>query len=282
LVEDRARIEEKIVTANALAAHASSPPGAGLYIFVSEECGASSFSTGLARFAAASSLPYHTHPFSEAVTIVEGRARFVVEGRAYRLHAGDSIHIPEGIAHMVRNDRPARELIAHWAFAGAKPDRKLTDHIFPGEERGDGNPSDADPETIVRYDTSAVYELAKNAHFLDLFARRFGAKGICGGHGRFLPGASLPCHIHDFDESITIVSGTALCLVQGRRYELSDFDTAFIPRGIPHRFLNESGGEMAMIWVYAGDEPDRKVVNAGYCSGELSWPGAPLAQEESQ
>jgi quercetin dioxygenase-like cupin family protein len=212
---------------------------------------------------------------------VEGRARFVVEGRAYRLHAGDSIHIPEGIAHMVRNDRPARELVAHWAFASARPGRELTDHIFPGEERGDENPSAADPESIVRYDTSAIYELAKNAFFLDLFARRLGANGICGGHGRFLPGASLPCHIHDFDESITIVSGAAVCLVQGRRYELSDYDTAFIPRGVPHRFLNESSDDMAMIWVYAGDEPDRRIVSARYCSGELLWPGASLAQAEN-
>ncbi|MGB6691196.1 MAG: cupin domain-containing protein [Terracidiphilus sp.] len=281
MIEDHAHVEERIVSAHALAADSSSPHGTGLYVFVSEACGAPGFSTGIARFAPGASLPYHFHPFSEAVTIVEGRARFVVEGRAYRLHAGDSIHIPEGIAHMARNDRPARELIAHWAFGGARPGRELTDRFFPGEERGDGNPSEADPETIVRYDMSAIYELAKNAFFLDLFARRFGAEGICGGHGRFLPGASLPCHIHDFDESITVVSGAAVCLVQGRRYELSDYDTAFIPRGVPHRFLNESSGDMAMIWVYAGDEPDRRIVNARYCSGELSWPGASLAQVES-
>jgi quercetin dioxygenase-like cupin family protein len=95
-----------------------------------------------------------------------------------------------------------------------------------------------------------------------------------------LPGASLPCHIHDFDESITIVGGSAVCLAQGRRYELGGCDTAFIPRGIPHRFLNQSDGEMAMIWVYAGSEPDRRIVAAEYCSGAVSWPGAELAQSE--
>lgn len=278
---DHAQVKEKIISARASEADPSSPPGTSLCVFVSEACGTSGFSTGIARFAPAASLAYHFHPFSEAVTIVEGRARFVVEGRAYRLHAGDCIHIPAGIAHTIRNDRPASEMIAHWAFATATPGRQVTDRVFAGEERGDWSPTEADPETIVRGDASAIYELARNAFFLDLFARRFGAQGICGGHGRFLPGASLPCHIHDFDESITIVSGAAVCLVQGRRYELSDYDTAFIPRGIPHRFLNESGGDMAMIWVYAGDEPDRRIVNAGYCSGELSWPGASLAEGDS-
>jgi hypothetical protein len=29
---------------------------------------------------------------------------------------------------------------------------------------------------------------------------------------------------------------------------------------------------MAMVWVYAGSEPDRQIVESGYCSGELAWP----------
>jgi hypothetical protein len=30
---------------------------------------------------------------------------------------------------------------------------------------------------------------------------------------------------------------------------------------------------MAMIWVYAGDEPDRTVLEQGYCDGLLSLQG---------
>jgi quercetin dioxygenase-like cupin family protein len=96
--------------------------------------------------------------------------------------------------------------------------------------------------------------------------------GICGGYGRFLPGASLPCHTHDFDESITVVKGDADCLVEGKKYELSGCDTAFIPKGLPHRFINNSKEEMAMVWVYAGNEPDRTIVDARYCAGSLIWP----------
>ncbi len=140
------------------------------------------------------------------------------------------------------------------------------------EDRGSGDPAKSDPETIVRFDKSPVYELSGNAFFTDLFARRLCAVGICGGYGRFFAGASLPCHTHEFDESITIVKGQASCLVQGRQYELSGCATAYIPKGLPHRFLNSSDQEMAMIWVYAGDEPDRRVVDNAYCSGVLKWP----------
>src|SRR5207302_2432227 len=114
------------------------------------------------------------------------------------------------------------------------------------------------------------YELSPGAFFRDLFARRLGARGICGGYGLFEPGASLPCHFHGFDESITIVLGRAVCQVAGREYEVADCDTACIPRGRPHRFLNRSGRPMAMIWVFAGDEPDRTLVVSGYCEGALA------------
>ena len=142
---------------------------------------------------------------------------------------------------------------------------------FEIEDRGFGNPLKGDPETITRFEGCEIYELSENAFFNDLFARRLGATGICGGYGRFLPGSSLPCHIHEYDESITIVKGKAACLVQGRRHEMTEGDTAFVPKRTPHRFLNHAKEEMAMVWVYAGDEPDRRIVDAGYCSGKLSW-----------
>lgn len=275
-------MRETIVAAKGRKPEPGSPPGVELHTLVSGACGATGFSTGIARFEPEAYLPYHTHTFSEAVTVIEGSLQILVEGRGYRLHRHDSVHVPAGVAHLVRSAYPSDAAVAHWAFAIAAPSRELTDRVFPVQERGESSPSPSDPENIVRYSGKAVYELSKNAFFIDLFARRYGSVGICGGNGRFLPGASLPCHIHDFDESITIVGGRAVCLVEGERYELSDCDTAFIPKGIPHRFLNQSEAEMEMIWVYAGSEPDRRVVASGYCSGELPWPGAELAKDGQQ
>jgi quercetin dioxygenase-like cupin family protein len=272
-----ATVAESIVSARGCLPQGG-PAGVALRTFVSESCGATGFSTGTATFAPRAYLPWHFHDFSEAITVIEGRARVVIQGRAYRLGPRDCVHVPTGIAHKVENDAEA-PLVAHWSFATAKPSRTVVDQTLPIEDRGFGFPSSVDPETLIRHDSGAIYELSANAFFCDLFARRYGSQGICGGYGRFLPGASLPCHIHDFDESITIVKGAAVCLVQGRQYELSDCDTAFVPRGLPHRFINRSTEEMAMIWVYAGSEPDRRMVLAGYCSGEIPWPGAERAEE---
>ncbi len=265
-------ITEAIIRARVCRAIVPAPPGVELQTFVSETCGAKGFSTGIATFAPGAFLPYHFHDFSEAVTVVEGRARVRLEGRTYLFSPRDCVHVPAGVAHQVENYDTAARLVAHWAFATSRPSRTLVERTFSKDDRGVGFPSREDPETIIRFDSETTYELSVSAFFCDLFARRFGARGICGGYGRFLPGASLPCHIHHFDESITIVKGLATCLVQGRSYELTGCDTAFIPQGLPHRFLNRSNEEMAMVWVYAGDEPDRSIVDSGYCSGELAWP----------
>ena len=245
-------------------------------MFASQAIGARGFSTGTAAFKPGARMPYHFHEFSEAVTVLAGQAHVLLEGRSYRLSALDCVHVPAGIAHQVENEDGASELLTLSAFASSNPTRSQTHRTFELKPGDPEKSASDDPETIIRFNLAEKYELAENAFFCDLFASRFGATGICGGYGRFLPGASLPCHTHDFDESITIVKGTAVCMVRGKRYELSGYDTAFIPRGIPHRFLNESNNEMAMIWVYAGDEPDRRMVDSRYCSGELAWPGVEM------
>ncbi|HET7102846.1 MAG TPA: cupin domain-containing protein [Terracidiphilus sp.] len=271
-------LTESIISARDEGLGVITPTGVVLRTFVSEDCGAVGFSTGLARFASGAYLPYHLHAFSEAVTVLEGTARMFLEGRMYILRERDCIHVPAGIAHQVENAEQQRPLVVHWASASARPVRTLVNHGFPVDERGLSVPAKVDPESISRFDQCAIYELSEDAFFSDFFAKRSGAEGICGGYGRFSPGASLPCHVHDFDESITIVKGSAVCFVQGRSYELSGYDTAFIRKGTPHRFINRADSDMAMIWVYAGNEPDRILVDARFCTGQLKWRGAKHSQ----
>jgi putative monooxygenase len=240
--------------------------------FVSATRGASGLSSGTATFQPGGELPYHVHSCSEAMTVIQGEADVRVEGRRYRLGELDSIHFPAGIAHSVLNTQTSGVLLAHWAFATEKPSREIIEEKFPSRDLRDTDAPAEFPECLVRFSQSEVYELADKAYFTDLFGRRFGAVGICGGYGRFGPGASLPCHVHRCDESITIISGSASCQVMGQQWQLSNCDTAFVPEGLPHRFLNETNALMAMIWVYASDEPERTIVDARYCAGLLSWP----------
>ena len=238
------------------------PPVEGVEIrsLVSSRCGARNFSTSLVIFQLQSVLPYHIHDCSEAITVLSGTATVRVEGRDYQLQALDCVHVPKDVAHSVSNGS-SEELKVHTAFGSASPGREFV-AASVRDNRGV-----AGPESIRRKTDSDLYELSPGAYFTDLFAHRFGSVGICGGYGRFNPGSSLPCHIHEYDESITIVEGNAKCLVNGKAYELSGLETAFVPTHRPHRFINESSSHMAMIWVYAGDEPDRVLLDNSLCSG---------------
>jgi quercetin dioxygenase-like cupin family protein len=83
---------------------------------------------------------------------------------------------------------------------------------------------------------------------------------MSGGYGLFAPTGRLPAHIHDFDESICIIQGSATCIVEGRHYTMHDYSTALQPRGRVHYFINNTQNPMAMLWVYAGPTPERLVV----------------------
>jgi quercetin dioxygenase-like cupin family protein len=235
-------------------------PGVTVRVMATGSMGAVGVTTSLATFAASAELPYHQHSFGEALVLVEGRR--------YVLHPFDAMHIPAGTPHAVRNPSTDCDAVLHSSFASATPSRETVADTFAIEDCGET--TEQTPESLVRFATAPIYELAPQAYFRDLFARRFGSRGLCGGYGVFEPGASLPCHFHAYDESITIVSGEAVCQVAGKEYLLSGCATACIPKGRRHRFLNHSDRPMAMIWVYAGDEPERTIVDACYCQDPAS------------
>jgi len=227
--------------------------------FAHERIGATNFSTGIATLQGPGTIPFHRHACSETMTILTGEARVGTERGEHHLGAFDCIHVPAGLIHCVESAGAAASIRWHWAQATPLPKDEVAQ---PG--RGTSSPA----ATVVRRAEAPVYELAPNTRFYDLFAGRFGSVGICGGYGEFNPGASLPCHFHEYDESITIVTGQATCEVAGARYPgLRGCDTGYVPKWRPHRFLNESSEVMAMIWVYGGTEPERTLVETGYCTG---------------
>jgi quercetin dioxygenase-like cupin family protein len=116
-------------------------------------------------------------------------------------------------------------------------------------------------ERVNRFATAKRFAAGPNAEFIDFFnADLMPGLEMSGGYGLFQPTGRLPAHVHDFDESICIVSGQATCVVEGRRYSMSDGATALQPRGRVHYFINETRSPMEMLWVYAGPKPERIVV----------------------
>jgi 2-keto-3-deoxy-L-rhamnonate aldolase RhmA/quercetin dioxygenase-like cupin family protein len=218
--------------------------------------------TGLVTFAPGATLPYHSHTFTESITLLAGAAIIEVEGRSYTLGKLDNGVIPPGLAHQARNQSLTEPAVFHIAMPIDNPTRTLVDKFFSRRAMPADSAGVPGAERVNRFAMAERGVAGPNTEFIDYFNESL-MPGIemSGGYGLFHPRGRLPAHIHDFDESICIISGRATCVVEGRRYAMSGCATALQPRGRVHYFINESDGPMEMLWVYAGPKPERIVVD---------------------
>ena len=83
-------------------------------------------SGGYGRFQPGGRLPAHVHDFDESICIASGRARCLVEGRAYDVAGPATAMVPRGRVHYFVNESDApMEMI--WVYAGPMPERIVVD-----------------------------------------------------------------------------------------------------------------------------------------------------------
>jgi len=237
-------------------------PGVSFDCLVGAHNGARKLTTGLVSFAPDARLEYHNHPVDESITVLSGTVMVGVEGREYSLGPLDTIIIPRGVAHAAWNASANRRGVVHVALASEAPSRERV--ATPFDRRAMPDPPAFVPgkERVTRFATAPCFEAGPGTGFIDYFNQDLmPGSEMSGGYGLFQPGGRLPAHFHDFDESICIIEGTAVCNVEGRRYQQTGCNTALQPRGRVHYFANESKEPMAMIWVYAGPRPERVIVD---------------------
>ena len=237
-------------------------PGLTFEALVGSHNQARNLTTGLSSFAPGVRLPYHTHPYTESVTLLSGEAIVEVEGRMYSLEPFDNVTIPPNLPHSAMNPRASEPAVFHVAVPATQPARTTVESFFPRRRMAADAGGQAGRERVTRHHSAPRYEAGPNTSFIDFFnSDLMPGVEMSGGYGLFQHQGRLPAHIHDFDESISIVEGTATCIVEGRRYTLGDNATALQPRGRVHYFINETHEPMAMVWVYAGPVPERLVVD---------------------
>mgnify|MGYP003630094327 CR=1 FL=1 len=229
---------------------------------------ARNLTTGMVTFQPEASLDYHTHPCSESITVLEGAIEVLVEGRAYRLGVLDNIVIPRWLPHAVRNRSTSAIAKLHITLPTSVVERDLVLRQFSYQSMADDTTGTMGAERVNRHRTARRYSAGPGTKFIDFFnAKLMPGIEMSGGWGQFRSQGRLPAHVHDFDESICIIDGTATCRVGGQEYSMSDCATAMVPRGQVHYFINENTELMSMIWVYAGPMPIRIVVDEQCMTG---------------
>ncbi|MFN8708716.1 MAG: aldolase/citrate lyase family protein [Planctomyces sp.] len=253
----------EVVTTREHARTSTIQAGVTFEMMVGEFLGARNLTTGIVTFDPLAKLDCHTHPCSESITVLDGTVEITVEGRQYRLGPLDNILIPRWVPHAGRNPDPEKPARIHIAMPTSTLSRELVTRQFDVTTMSDDSTGTPGFERVTRFRTAhRSFGVGPGAEFIDFFnSDLVPGLEMSGGFGRFQPGGRLPAHVHDFDESICIIDGSATCIVEGRRYTMGDCATAMAPRGRVHYFVNESDQSLDMIWVYAGPMPERIVVD---------------------
>ncbi|MFC7738165.1 cupin domain-containing protein [Roseomonas sp. GCM10028921] len=118
---------------------------------------------------------------------------------------------------------------------------------------------------VVLYPSEmTAYERGGGAKTIPLVTPHIGAKSFLNGMTIFAPGAAIPLHSHNCEESVLLLEGNAIAEIDGVRHEIKAGDISWIPEGVPHRFINASQSEgMKILWTYARIDATRTLIETG-------------------
>jgi quercetin dioxygenase-like cupin family protein len=243
-------------------------PGLTLRSLVAAEDGGDSLMIGLLTVDPGTNYPTYTRPFTEALMLLEGDGAVDVEARRYRLQRFDSAALPRQIPRRVVDLSPSEPAVFLVALASNVPLQTWVNARFDPQAQPLASKGREHAEWISRGDQAAPWEFAPRARFQEICGGERDDWGIRGGIGRFEPGARLPCCRVDGAEAITIVEGTATCIVEGRTHTLATGTTLFVPPGLCHYPINLTLEPLVLIWVHAGGRATRTIVDDNLCHPE--------------
>ncbi|MGJ6126953.1 cupin domain-containing protein [Mycolicibacterium sp. Y3] len=120
------------------------------------------------------------------------------------------------------------------------------------------------PSNTIRISKQIADQRGGGASTVPLVSQQVGSQQFLNGITVFGPGSAIAEHIHNCDESVLVIKGSAVAHIDGVAYPVSAGDNSFIPAGIRHYFHNTSATEeMHIFWTYASIDVTRTDLATG-------------------
>ncbi len=94
-----------------------------------------------------------------------------------------------------------------------------------------------------------------------IVTKEAGATKLSTGITSFAPGKSNTTHFHNAEESVIVIEGEGVMLLQGEEHHLKRHDAVFVTPGTHHRFTNTGNGPFTICWAYSRVDVSRTLVD---------------------
>lgn len=116
---------------------------------------------------------------------------------------------------------------------------------------------------ILRPSEMTAFDRGGGARTIGLVSSRIGAVGMMTGLTTLAPGAAIPFHEHNCEESVVVLNGTLDLEVNETSTRLTSHDASWIPGGVVHRFRNVGSDDATILWIYPSERATRRLVETG-------------------
>ena len=104
---------------------------------------------------------------------------------------------------------------------------------------------------LIRFEDVERVERRPGVFLTSLVDGDSGATQISSGVAEFAAGASAPTHYHDAEESVIVIEGVGLMVIDGEEHIVRPNDAAFLSPGAHHSIANHGDQPFKISWTYA-------------------------------
>jgi quercetin dioxygenase-like cupin family protein len=117
---------------------------------------------------------------------------------------------------------------------------------------------------VLRPSELKSHERGGGASTTPLVTALVGSTSFINGITTFAPGAAIPFHSHNCEESVMLLEGEAMLDIDSQSIAIQPLDTTWVPAEVPHRFRNVSATTtMKIFWTYARSDATRTLTETG-------------------
>jgi quercetin dioxygenase-like cupin family protein len=113
---------------------------------------------------------------------------------------------------------------------------------------------------LIRHDSVDHLERAPGVTVSGMVGEDSGATQISSGITTFAPGCSNTTHYHNAEESVIVIEGEGVMIIDGEEHHVKLHDAAFITPGAHHRIINTGEVPFKIAWSYATIHVSRTLV----------------------